>query len=108
MSYNGWSNYETWNAALWMDNDEGSSNLCHDLAAEVFAETEEPPEPFTRAGNATYDLSDRLKELFDQDMAANPVQGWMADAINAYLSEVNWHEIAKHYIDDVEKEEVVE
>ncbi len=24
--YNGWSNYETWNVKLWMDNDEGSYN----------------------------------------------------------------------------------
>jgi len=22
-SYNGWSNYETWNVALWLQNDEG-------------------------------------------------------------------------------------
>jgi hypothetical protein len=22
-SYNGWSNWETWNMALWLDNDEG-------------------------------------------------------------------------------------
>jgi hypothetical protein len=24
--YNGWSNYETWNIALWAGNDEGSYN----------------------------------------------------------------------------------
>ena len=24
MSYNGWTNYETWNVALWMDKDETS------------------------------------------------------------------------------------
>ena len=25
--YNGWSNYETWNFKLWLDNDEESYNL---------------------------------------------------------------------------------
>ena len=27
ISYNGWTNYETWNVALWMQNDEGLYNL---------------------------------------------------------------------------------
>jgi hypothetical protein len=26
-SYNGWTNWETWNMALWLDNDEGFYNL---------------------------------------------------------------------------------
>ena len=27
MTYNGWTNYETWNVALWMDNDEESYKI---------------------------------------------------------------------------------
>jgi hypothetical protein len=27
ISYNGWENYETWNVALWINNEEGLYNL---------------------------------------------------------------------------------
>ena len=32
-TYNGWANYETWNVALWLGNDEGMYNF-----ARMFAE----------------------------------------------------------------------
>jgi hypothetical protein len=31
VSYNGWENYETWNVALWIGNDEGLYNLARTL-----------------------------------------------------------------------------
>ena len=28
-TYNGWKNYETWNVALWLGNDENIHNVAH-------------------------------------------------------------------------------
>lgn len=39
--YNGWTNYETWNVALWLDNEEGSYNYWRETAQEIYDESEE-------------------------------------------------------------------
>ena len=38
MSYNGYSNYETWNVCLWLDNDPGTYHYWRDRIAEERAE----------------------------------------------------------------------
>jgi len=46
-TYNGWTNYETWNAALWIGNDEFLYNTAK--ACVQYAENESPWTKFVRS-----------------------------------------------------------
>lgn len=109
--YNGWSNYETWAVNLWMSNDAGSDEYFREMAQEVFDESEEELRHddtvlFSRDEIATRVLSDRLKEHFEEQQSElTGVTGVFADLLTAALGEVDWSEIAEHYIADVDKED---
>jgi len=101
MSYNGWTNYETWNAALWMG--EGSAEYWAEQAQECFDDAE-ACDTFSRAENAAFALAERMEADSDErteELAG--VTGMYADLLNAALSQINWHEIARHYIDDCDQ-----
>jgi hypothetical protein len=105
--YNGWTNYETWSCKLWLDNDQGSYNYWTETAQQAYNDAE-ASKIFTKEEQAALDLAEMLKAHHEER-----AEEWMgdqasffADIFNAALSEVNWHEIAKHYIDETEKEAV--
>src|SRR5258708_36329 len=57
--YNGWTNYETWNVALWIDNEESSYRQWNEIAQECYDDAK--PDPYnTREENAVYELAKRL------------------------------------------------
>lgn len=105
--YNGWQNYETWNVALWLNNDQGLSEMWEARAQEYWDEAEAEGS-FTREDNATLLLADMLKNELEDEMAtllesAKASASMWADLLGAALSEVNWREIAEHYIEEVDK-----
>ena len=93
--YNGYRNYETWNVALWMSND--SSEYWDERAREVAEQADD-------RDDARDTLADSMKSEHEEntpEVTGMYADMMYADMMNAALSEVDWDEIAGHYIDDV-------
>ena len=98
MAYNGWSNYETWNVKLWMDND-GSDQYWNEQAEEIAKQ-------YGKDNSASY-LADMLKEEMNEN-APDLGASCFSDLLSAALSEVDWYEIAEAILENVEIEEEAE
>lgn len=83
--YNGWVNYETWAANLWIDNDEGTYKEACRMA---------------RRADDVGDLACALKSWVESDMLPDLGSSLAADLLGAAVSEIHWHEIAEHYWED--------
>lgn len=111
-TYNGWKNYETWLVSLWIDNEESSSTYWNERGREALADAEGSKsayakftgtEVFTQREWAAIALADDLKTNFEEasesmlEGAGQSASFW-ADLLGAALSEVNWREVAEHYL----------
>ncbi len=99
-TYNGWTNYETWNVNLWIDNSQGDQEYWSEQAQECVQEAIDGDESDIKA-SATYALSQRLEASFDDASAEMQTTGVFADLLTHALGMVNWYEIAKGHVDEI-------
>jgi hypothetical protein len=90
-TYNDWSNYETWNANLWIDNDWRMNERIAMITADLFGSYENLDE-------ITNFVAREIKSMFI-DMMPEVENGFFSDVMNASFREVNFHEIARHYVE---------
>jgi hypothetical protein len=86
-TYNGWTNRETWNTSLWINNDEGLEAGARDIVRDAIADSSDRERGLRVAEDM---LKDWYAETFDVD-GAGPV----ADAWQYALDRTNWREIVE-------------
>ena len=82
MSYNGWSNKETWLVNLWL--------------GDMFTEDQEAGTEIT---------ADYIEQLVDEMASAlldgPDANGFMTDLLNCALGEIDYHEVSEHFVEEV-------
>lgn len=93
--YNGWTNYETWLCNMWFDNFEFSEML------DMFDGCEDK-------GDILNTIEDYIKnyveEFVEYSLAPGDAHGFIHDMLNSAIQEIDFRDIAEHYVDDVADE----
>ena len=91
-AYNGWSNYDTWNFKLWLDNSKGSQEMVFNFVktSVVF---------FKKSADAIHNIRKQL-EQYALENAPQLENGFYSDVLNASIRSVNYYQIADAYFFD--------
>jgi hypothetical protein len=95
-SYNGWTNYETWLVALWIDNEQGTHEQRREMARDIKSNNDSEDAHIDHFGDA-------IREWVEEAMMPDHGATLAADLLNGALSDVNWREIAENWLDEVEE-----
>jgi len=91
--YNGWTNYETWLCNLWFENFEFSDML------DMFDGCEDKDDILRVIKNY---IKDYVEEYVEE--SRENASGFINDLISSALGEIDYYDIAEHYVDDVADE----
>ena len=108
-TYNGWTNYETWVVNLWMDNEEGLHDFWVNKARHVYNHEAKQQRHFSKMEDAVCIMAHQLKDSHEEVMndmleSRNLTSSVWSDLLGGALAAANWHEIARHLLENVEDE----
>ena len=84
--YNGWHNYETWNANLWLEQDYWVDQIKESDSIGTLAEQ----------------MKDEYVSYMDDIIQTN---GMFTDLLQSAFDAINWFEIAEHIFEDANEED---
>ena len=104
--YNGWTNYETWNFKLWLDNDETTHKFVISKIKEIRSRfSDNDWKDFITTKEKVYKIaSDFLRSYIDDNAPDLEISknGFYSDILNTGLRVINTYEIAQSYFEDLE------
>ena len=117
IKYNGWSNYETWNFKLWLDNDQDLHNYIIGEIKKIKAIGYDAETKAIGYDSQTYEVSKFLRSYIDDNVpnlnvstrsqsvysSMSDKNGFYQDILNAGLREINTREIAESYLEDLKE-----
>lgn len=100
--YNGWTNHETWNVALWLHNESATADDLQGLARSARDEYPEDAAANLAESIESYVTSD-LPDMLGFDLGRVPMM--FGDMLQAALDSVDWYEIAETELSDLPEQE---
>ena len=82
MTYEGWSNYQTWNYSLWLNNEEPSYRMLQEMKGAAL-----------KTSDPIYALAEALKDLIQE--AQPEVKGVYSDLLQHSIDSIDYREIAE-------------
>ena len=101
--YNGYTNYETWNVALWLNNEYGDYQYWTARVNELKEERNNPDfshRYWTAKEYAKFTLADEIKEYVEDGNPLADNASMFSDLLGAALSSVDWNEVAEGFLED--------
>jgi hypothetical protein len=97
-TYNGWKNYETWLANVWLTNDD--YHHWFEVAADIIAD-EDGSYIVDSKDDAVDAVARQLEADFDDNFLHCQIEsGFFVDLLRSALDEVDFREIAEHFVSD--------